>query len=116
MGRVRIISNRLPSVIAALPREVDQAVDETANALATVIRANAWRDTGVALATTKSDTGGSMRSTVGIGVERGRGFYVIFHEFGTRKMGARPVGGPAAHLHEPVLAQKAAEAVRRAAG
>lgn len=114
MGRVRVVYNRLPQVIQALPREVDKAVDDTARSLEAMIEANAWKDTGEVIQTTKSETGGTMRATVGVGVLRGRGFYALFLEDGTSKMAARPVVRPAAHLHEPVLAVETATAVRRA--
>lgn len=115
MGRVRVVSNRLPRIIRDLPEEMDRAVDDTADGIADEIRAGAWVDTGVAVSTTKAETDGPpMHSTVGIGETRGRGFYVGFHEFGTVHMNARPVVGPAAHAAEPVLARNAEDAVRRA--
>lgn len=116
MGRVVVKSNRLPEVIRRLPEEMDQAVDETCESMEDAIRAGAWRDSGVAVSTTKAETAGTpMHSTVGIGHDKGRGFYVIFHEFGTRKMGARPIVGPIAQAHEPILSRNAAQAVERAA-
>lgn len=114
MGRVRVVSNRLPQVIRDLPVQVDQAVDDTARSLETMIEANAWKDTGEVITTTRSETGGSMRSTVGVGFLRGSGFYALFLERGTSKMAARPVVVPAAHLHEPVLTVEVATGVRRA--
>lgn len=116
MGRVRVISNRVPQVIERLPREVDRAVDDTADGIAEQVRAGAWVDTGVLVSTVKPETDGPpMRSTVGIGEHEGRGFYAGFNEFGTSRQTARPVVVPAAHAHEPVLAVEVADAVQRAA-
>lgn len=114
--RVRVIRNDLPRIIREMPTEVDKAVDETAEHIATTIRATAWRDTGVVISTTVGKTQGRlMHSEVGVGQVGGRGFYVKFLEFGTTKMRARPRVQPAAHAAEPLLAVNVTTAIRRLA-
>jgi HK97 gp10 family phage protein len=99
------VSNRLPDIIERLPRAADKAVDDTARHIEQTIEANAWRDTGVVISTTKTEAAGTLHAEVQVGVKRGRGFYATFLEFGTSKMAARPVVQPAAHAAEPVFAQ-----------
>lgn len=102
--RVRVLRNNLPRIIRELPEAADRAVDETARSIERMIEANAWRDTGVVISTTVARTEGVPgHAEVWVGEVSGRGFYVKFLEFGTTKMVARPVVGPAGHMHEPVL-------------
>lgn len=119
MSRCRVVKNNLPRLIKAMPRAVDGAVDDTTRSLGDVIRATAWKRSGIAVSTTKEVTNGPrMRSRVGIGEPRGRGFYVIFQEYGAyntwkgQRLGPDPRVAPAAHMHEPILAEQVSHAVR----
>ena len=114
MGRLRVrtVSNRLPQIVERFPQAADKAVDDTARALEKAIEANAWRDYGTVISTTLAETQATHHAEVKVGVKRGRGFYATFLEFGTSKMGARPVVQPAAHAHEPILAANMASEIR----
>jgi hypothetical protein len=123
MGRVRIVYNHIPAVMRALPREVDKAVDKTADQLANYMRPRLWRDTGVVMRTTAAKDRGPMSAEVGVGHNKGKGFYARFWEWGTARPNRygiiiqppKPVVGPAAHMHEPIYTRNVAEAIQRAA-
>lgn len=121
MGRVRIKSSwhlandRLPAISDALGVEVQNAVDDMGDDLAQLIESTMWVDTGVAKRTVEVEDGGAYTVHVNVGYYLGRGFYVGFHEFGTHKMGPRPVVRPAAHQAEPIFASYVERAIKRAA-
>ncbi len=121
MGYVRVRRNELPRIIRAWRKEIDNGVDETARNMEDYLKPRVWLDTGVVRSTTTARTRGSLHARVGVGHHEGRGFYARFHEWGTvnpnitgKPVPARPVVGPAAHAHEPILAANVTKAILRA--
>lgn len=82
MGRVRVKYNHLPAVIRALPRELEQGMNEAALDLGNDLEPVLWEDTGVVISTVDPEVQG-LHATVGVGQVGGRGFYVRFLELGT---------------------------------
>lgn len=114
MGRVIVRYNHLPAVIAALPKAIEDGVDETANDMATELKGTLWIDTGLVRRVTVDRPEGSLHAEVWIGYNRGRGFYSRFREWGTVKQAARPIVGPTAHRYEQIYARKMAKKIREA--
>lgn len=114
MGRVVVRYNHLPAVIAALGEGIDDAVDETANDMASDLKVTLWVDTGLIRRVTVDKPAGVLHAEVWIGYNRGHGFYSRFQEWGTVKQAARPIVGPTAHRYEAIYAKKMANAIRQA--
>jgi HK97 gp10 family phage protein len=114
--RTRVVYNKLPKIIAALPDNVDDEVDAAAKDLSDYLKGVLWVDTGLIRRVTTDHPPGTNHAEVWIGYYLGRGFYSGFQEFGTRKQAARPIVGPAAHQYEPVYASNMEKAVRKACG
>jgi HK97 gp10 family phage protein len=114
MGRVVVKRNDLPAIIAALPRAIDDGVDETANDMATELKGTLWVDTGLIRRVTVDKPEGVLHAEIWIGYNRGHGFYSRFQEWGTVKQAARPIVGPTAHRYEGIYAKNMARAVKRA--
>jgi hypothetical protein len=110
----RIRRNDLPEIIAALPREVDDAVQVFGRDLAEALNTRVWKDTGILQRTVEPTEQRLMHVQVQIGIYLGHGFYSGFQEFGTSRQAARPVVVPTALESEPVFANYVTNAVKRA--
>ena len=114
MGRVTVRFNHLPDIVRDLPDAVDKAVDDEAKNLADDLSSRVWRDTGAVSQATYERTAGANHAEVWCGINRGKGFYSRFQEWGTVNQAARPIVGPTAHEHEPQYAKLMGDAVRKA--
>jgi HK97 gp10 family phage protein len=108
--------NKIPDVIKALPRQANDAVDDSAEQIAETARNLVPKDKTILMKETKADTTGDLHAVVNSGVYRGHGFYAGFVEHGAAQPGgkAQPYMTPAAHEGEVVLEQKMTAAVKRA--
>lgn len=112
MGRVRIVSNKLPQIESRLESVVQKGVENAGEELVTELKGTVWHRWGyVERATRTYPLAGGI--AVGVGEEHGHGFYAIYNEFGTSKQGARPVVTPAAHAFETRYGEIVAEEVRK---
>ncbi len=116
MGRVRIVSNRLPQIESRLESVVQDAVQKAGDELVNTLQGAVWHRWGYVERSTQTYP---IANGVAVGVgktgsgSQGWGFYAIYNEFGTSKQGARPVVVPAAHAFEPRYAEIVGEEVRR---
>lgn len=113
---VRVKYNNLPAVIAAIPREGAAGVKSFAEQFQRELDSTLWRDQGQLVSTIREIEPGTMSTTVAVGHWAGKAFYAGFLEWGTSKMSARPMVGPAAHANEPVYAATMASFIRAACG
>lgn len=97
----RVKKNRFGEIAKALPRDVDKAVNDSADRLALLLSAVVWRRTGVISRVTTSRSKGPMHAEVAVGWYLGKGFYSGFQEFGTSRQGARPIVVPTAQGFVP---------------
>jgi HK97 gp10 family phage protein len=113
--RVNLKTNRVPAVIEAMPKEIDAGVDGEARAMANELQGIVWRRYGYIRGATVARTAGAMyHAEVWVGYNRAQGFYSRFQEWGTIYQAPRPIVGPTAHAHEPLYAQRMAQAVKDA--
>lgn len=110
----RVRSNHFGAIGVALPRNIDDGVQEVAEAMARELKATLWVDTGMIRRVTTEHAEGKMHAVVWVGYYLGHGFYSGFQEFGTRKQVARPIVGPTAHRYEPQYAKEMGQQVREA--
>lgn len=111
---VKIKSNNIPLVMERIRAEGSNGVKAFATQFKAELDASLWRDTGALVSTIREMEPGSMSTTVAVGHWAGKAFYAGFLEWGTSKMAARPMVGPAAHANEPVFASVMAAHIRRA--
>jgi HK97 gp10 family phage protein len=114
--RIRVVYNKLPKIIDALPVNIDKEVNDAATDIADVLKSRLWVDTGTLRRVTTDFTPGFNHAEVWIGYYLGKGFYSGFQEWGTVKQDARPIVGPTAHQYETVYASNMEKAVRKACG
>lgn len=121
MGGVRVKSNRIPAIVAALPREMQDSVSGAADDLANDIEPNLRHRTGWTIRTDTVRERRGFHAVVGVGYRSGAAFYVRYWEFGTHNpnlfgilIPAEHPVGRAAHAFEPAFPQHVAEGVRRA--
>lgn len=110
----RVKFNHLGAVGRAMPRAIDNEVDEAADAMVLEFKSTLWVDTRLLRRVTTEKNVGPMHAEVQVGFYLEHGFYSGFQEFGTVKQPARPIVGPTAHRFEPQYAHEMAEAVREA--
>ncbi len=119
---VRVKSNRLREVAAALPKEIVLGVNEAAQRMEQRLEKTVWVDTGIVGeavdGTVAASTGNGANAKVGVGRRgvgvAGRGFYARFNEWGTSRQAARPRVGPEAERARTYLPAVIARHVRRA--
>lgn len=118
MGRGHIVVkyNHLAAIAAALPQEIGDGVDETANGINDALRGRLWKRTGVVVSTVQDRDPSRMHALISVGIHHGRGFYSRFNEWGTSKQAARPVVGPVAHEWEPRYYQVMIKHIKIACG
>lgn len=112
---VRIKYNHLPAVIRAIPKKERQAIARTAYDIINALKGAVWHRWGYIAASVKDHSQDPFHADIWIGEIGHTGFYSGFQEFGTVKQAPRPVVGPVAHMHEPVLVKHTTEALREAA-
>lgn len=113
-GTVRVKYNHLPAVIAALPKEIGRGLDEFVDHLDSELKARVWKRTGIVASTIQDRDPAALHATISVGLNKDKGFYSRFNEWGTVKQGARPVVGPVAHESEPKLVEIMTKHVKRA--
>lgn len=115
MGGWHVRRNEFPKIIRALPKAIDDQVDEDGNDLSQDIAEVIWKDTGLLSRITASHPAGSNHCEISVGYYLGHGFYSGFQEFGTRKQAARPIVGPLANAYGATIFPKnMGNAVRQA--
>jgi hypothetical protein len=116
MAGWRVRSNHLGAIGKKMPRELDDGVDEVAEAMVRQLKATLWVDSGMIRRVTTEKSGQPLHSEVQVGWYRWRGFYSGFQEFGVASRGipARPIVTPTAHQHERQYRLEMAERVRKA--
>lgn len=113
--KVRVKTNHVPAVMAALPREIDGAVKTEAREMATELQGKVWKRYGyIKGATVPRTATAQYHAEVWVGYNRDQGFYSRFQEWGTIYQAPRPIVGPTAHEHEPLFAQRMTRAVKDA--
>lgn len=111
---VRVRYNHFGAIARAMPREINNGVDEAAEELSGILKGILWIDTGKIRRVTTDEAAGAMHAEVHVGYYLGHGFYSGFQEFGTVKQVARPIVGPTAQAFEPRYARIMAVKVARA--
>ncbi len=113
--KVKVKSNRVPAVIDAMPEKIDGAVKEEAREMASELKAKVWYRYGyIKGATVPRTATPQYHAEVWVGYNKDQGFYSRFQEWGTIYQAPRPIVGPTAFAHEPIFAQRMADAVREA--
>ena len=115
MGRVRVRYNRLPAIAAALNGALGDGMDESVDVLDKRLNERVWRDRGLLAETIQDRDPSRLHALISIGLNKGRGFYSRFLEWGTSKMAARPVVGPTAHQFESKMVEIFMKHIRRVA-
>lgn len=114
---IRVRFNHLPAVIAAMPRELDDGVDEAADGLALILKSTLWVDTGmIRRVTAVKDESRPMHAAIDVGFYLGKGFYSGFQEFGTHKQAPRPIVLPTAEVFRGRYLEEMGQKVRDACG
>jgi HK97 gp10 family phage protein len=106
--QVRVISNRLPSMPAAIHQIAVREVQKAAYSIEADAKSKVAVDTGTlrrSIHTVLSN--GGLTGTVGPSVR-----YGLYVELGTRRMGARPYLRPAAEVNLPKFAAAMRAALR----
>jgi HK97 gp10 family phage protein len=114
-SRLIVKRNDFGKVVEALHHELKSLVDDMGDDMVDLYKGTVWKRTGVLASTIESRDLGPYKVEVTVGWYLGRGFYSGFPEFGTIHQDARPVVRPGAMAAEPVYAQFAREALKRAA-
>lgn len=115
MGRIRVKYNRLPAIAAALNGALGNGMDESVDVLDQRLNERVWRDRGLLAETIQDRDPSRLHALISIGLNKGRGFYSRFLEWGTSKLAARPVVGPTAHQFEPKMVTIFMKHIRRVA-
>lgn len=112
----RVRYNHLGAVAKAMPKELDDGVDEASDSLTRELKASVWIDTGMIKRVTSDRELGPLRAQVSVGWYLGHGFYSGFQEFGvaSRGIAPRPIVAPAAHRMERQYHLEMAQKVRDA--
>lgn len=111
----RVKMNRLGAVGRAMPRELDDGVQDVADSMVRELKTTLWVDSGVIRrVTTERGNGTGLHAEVDVGWYLGHGFYSGFQEFGTRRQAARPIVTPTAHAYEVQYRLEMAEKVKDA--
>lgn len=117
--RITVRKNRIPAVVSAL-REIEKKVTESAGQdLTGQLKDGAssvWGSKHIPAATGILGGRPAGHVTVGVGLNRGRGFYSRFLEWGTVNNKARPMVTQKAHNFEPTFMKIARDEVRKACG
>lgn len=92
----RLVYNRLPEISAALRPRASQIVRKTALDIEAGAKARSRVDTGNMKNGWQTEMESDLTAVVYNNVE-----YVIYHEYGTYKMAAQPMAGPAAEEVRP---------------
>lgn len=111
---LRVKYNYLGAIAAALPVEIDDGVEEAAEALTRELKSTLWVHSGMIRRVTTERDVRKYHAEVDIGWYLGHGFYSGFQEFGTYRQAARPIVTPTAHLYEVQYRLEMAEKVRTA--
>lgn len=107
--------NHFGAIARAMPRRIDDCVNEAATDITNTLKTTLWVDTGMIRRVTTEKLEGLNHAEVWVGYNRGHGFYSRFQEWGTHKQAARPIVGPTAHAYEPIFTIKMTQAIKRAA-
>jgi HK97 gp10 family phage protein len=114
MGRVVVRYNKIPKIKVAINPALGDAMDESVDTLDTTLNERVWRDTGILAGTIQDRDPSRLHALISVGLNKGRGFYSRFLEWGTSKLAARPVVGPTAHQFEPKMVTIFTKHIRRA--
>lgn len=114
MGRVVVRYNKLPAIIKRINPALGDAMDESVDTLDTRLNERVWRDTGILAGTIQDRDPSRLHALISVGLNKGRGFYSRFLEWGTSKLAARPVVGPTAHQFEQRMVAIFTKHIKRA--
>lgn len=113
--KVKVKTNHVPAVIKAMPEKIDGAVKDEARGMAAELKQIVWYRYGYIKGATVPRIATPMyHAEVWVGYNKEQGFYSRFQEWGTIYQAPRPLVGPTAHAHEPLFAQRMADAVKEA--
>lgn len=115
MGRIRVKYNHLPAIAQRLNGALGDGMDESVEVLDRRLNARVWRDRGLLAETIQDRDPSRLHALISIGLNKGRGFYSRFLEWGTSKMSARPIVGPVAHQFEQKMVEIFTKHIRRVA-
>jgi hypothetical protein len=114
---VKVRKNRIPAVVRSL-REIEKTIiDDAGGDLTDQLKSGAsssWGSRNVPASTTLLGGRPPNHATIAVGLNRGRGFYSRFLNWGTVNNGADPMVDKKAHNFEPRFANIARKHVRKA--
>ena len=113
---VRVVRNRIPSIISRLESDLDKGIKDAGNDLASELKgaaASGWKANKIPT-TIRQFSQQKLNAKISVGWNKGAGFWSRFLEWGTVYQGARPVVTPAVHAFEPKLANTMGKAMRKA--
>lgn len=108
--------NRLGAIGKAMPRELQDGVDDVSDSMVRELKTTLWIRTGKIRRVTTEHDQRKLHAEVWVGYYLGHGFYSGFQEFGvaSRGIAPRPIVAPTAHVFEPKYALEMAEKVKDA--
>jgi HK97 gp10 family phage protein len=114
MGRVVVRYNHFGAIARALPRALGSGMDEFVERFDNELKSRVWRRYGIVAETIQDRDPAALHATISVGLNKARGFYSRFNEWGTIYQSARPVVGPVSLENEPVFVDVMTKHIRRA--
>jgi HK97 gp10 family phage protein len=114
---VKVRRNRIPAVVKMLQDVEKTIIDDAGGDLTDQLKAgaaSAWGSRNVPASTTTLNGRPPNHATIAVGLNRGRGFYSRFLNWGTANNKANPMVDKKAHNFEPRFANIARKHLRKA--
>lgn len=112
-GRVRVKSNHLPRIVREFDGAITAGVRRTSSEMQDDLKAVVWERSGMIERTIQDLSENPNHATIAIGLNRDKGFYSRFQEWGTINQAARPRVTPVAHQYEVKFPQIMAAEIRK---